>query len=487
KMVLDYGEELTATFIRTRSYIDLATGATRDGLLTALRARVIFDIGAYNDAFTGYATTYNLVHGPYSIPNIDIDARVVYTNNTPTGHYRAPRAPQQTFAVESHLDGMARRLGIGPLDFRMRNVIKTGHRLAYGGVMGKVGVERTLQAARDFFSQNDAGKIEGEGWGVACAWWDIGAHGGQGPPSSAWVKLNEDGTATLFTGCAEQGGGQHDIMVQIVAEVLTISPESVALVTSDTDAAPFERGTGGSQTTYRAGMSVKLAAEDARRQLIAFAAQKLKVGPEKLETGNGRIFLSGSPEVFVTIASLCAEALTSARGPIMGIGEDLREERVAQSSEEKGLIDGAQTGTHVVKVAVDRETGKIKILKYFASHDAGFVLNRKNVEGQIDGGIVQAAGYALHEELLTENCRTLNPSLKDFRLIRAGDAPAGVEKSIVEVPSEHGPFGARGIGEPPHIPVAAAIANAIYDAVGVRIRDLPLSSSKIVKALKERK
>lgn len=485
KMSLDFEEELTSTFVRTGAHIDIATGATRDGRLVALKARLVFDVGAYNDGFTHSAASYNLVQGPYSIPNIDIEAFAVYSNNTPTGNCRAPRAPQQAFASESHMDGLARKLGMDPLDFRIRNVVQRGEKLPFG-IVGETGIRQTMIAAREYLSRNEGGKKGvNEGWGVASAWWSTHKIGEEGPASSTWVKLNEDGTATLFTGCTEQGGGQHDVLVQIVSETLTIPAESVAVTASDTDTTPYEQGTGGSRTTYRVGNSVILAAKDAKQQLLALASGKLQAAAEDLKLGDGKIFLKTSPNTFVTIAALCAGAVTSGRGPIVGIGEELREQKLAQTSKDKDLVDGLQTGTHVVKVRVDRETGKVEILKYFASHDVGFAFNRTNVEGQIDGGVMFGLGYALTEELRTEHGRTLNANLTDYRVPRAGDA-FNIEKSVIEAPSKYGPFGARGIGEPPNIPVAPAISNAIYDAVGVRITDLPLSPGKIVAALEQK-
>ncbi|MBI4334843.1 MAG: xanthine dehydrogenase family protein molybdopterin-binding subunit [Chloroflexi bacterium] len=483
KMVLDFKEEFTATFIRSASRIEITTGATRDGMLAALAAREVFDIGAYNDAFVQYPAMYNQVQGPYSIPNVDVEAHVVYTNNTPTGHCRAPRGPQQTFAIESHLDGLARKLGLDPLELRIRNVIKSGERLPSGGVVGPAGIRETMSAARGFIARNSGRKVPGEGWGVACGW--LGLHHKlemEGSVSTTWVKLNEDGTAILFTGCTEQGGGQHDILAQIVSQALGISPRDVTVTASDTDLSPYEKGTGGSTTTYRVGTSVKIASEDARGQLLDLAAHKLNVAPEGLRLAGGKIEAPGMPGKCVSLASICAEALTSARGPVVGIGEQMREESLARRQEDVDLLDELQTGTHVAKVAVDRETGKVRVLKYFASHDAGHALSVKNVEGQIDGGVVCGLGYALSEELRTEDGRTLNPRLTDYRMPRAGDA-LDVEESVVEIPTRHGPFGARGMGESPTVLVAAAINNAIYDAVGVRLTGLPLSSEKIVAAL----
>ncbi|MBI4334630.1 MAG: xanthine dehydrogenase family protein molybdopterin-binding subunit [Chloroflexi bacterium] len=486
KMALDFREELIATFIRTSSYIDLTSGARRDGTLVAVKAKVIFDIGAYNDGFTGSADGYSLVQGPYAIPNVDIEASAVYSNSTPTGNCRAPRAPQQCFAAESHMDGLARKLGMDPLELRLKNVLKGGERLPTGGFVGRTGIQQTMQAARDFLAKKEE-KRPGEGWGVASTWWSVHRVGGEGSPSTAWLKLNEDGTANLFTGCTEQGGGQHDILVQIVAETVGLPPEAVTVVASDTDTTPYEQGTGGSRTTYRVGTSVRLAAEDARQQLVAMAANKLKVNPDNLRLCDGKVFVEGTPGKEVTIAALCAEAITSPRGPVVGIGEELREARLGQSREDKDVLDGLQTGTHVVKVAVDRETGKVRVLKYFASHDVGFVLNPRNVEGQIDGGVVQGVGFGLTEGLVTENAETINASLRDYRMPRAGDAPAAIDKSIIETPSKYGPFGARGVGEPPTVPVAAAINNAVYDAVGVRLTSVPLDPAKIVAALKQKK
>lgn len=486
KMALNFEEELTATFIRTASHIDITSGATKDGLLVALKIRMVFDIGAYNDSIVQHSIGYNLVQGPYSAPNVDTEVNIVYSNNTPTGHCRAPRGPQQGFAIESNLDGLARKLGIDPLEFRRRNAVKSGAKLPGGGVVGRMGLEQTMAAAGKFIKSNSPGqKVAGEGWGVACTWWGMHKVGEEGSPSSSWVKMNEDGTVTLFTGCTEQGGGQHDILVDIVAGMLDIPREDIAVIAADTDSVPYERGTGGSQTTYRVGTSVRLAAEDARNQLLALAAHRLKAGQDALQLKGGRVFVRGSTDSSVSLASLCAEAITSERGPVVGIGEDLREQRLVQSREDKELLDGLQTGTHAVKLAVDRETGKVTILKYFASHDVGFALNRRNVEGQIEGGVVCGLGYALSEELKTEQGRTLNTNLRDYCLPRSGDT-FQIEKDIVEVPSKYGPYGARGIGEPSSIVVAAAISNAICDAVGVRLTDLPLSKGKVFAALNQK-
>lgn len=485
KIVLDFREELTATFIRTASHIELTSVATRSGDLVALKARLVFDAGAYSDSkMTGHPYPYNIVQGPYRIPNVDIEARVVYTNNTPTGACRGPRGPQQHFAIESHLDGLAKKVGLSPLDFRLRNVMVCGQKLPAGGILAETGIARTMMAAREHVFRDEGPKRDGEGWGVACAWWSIAPRlGMEGPPSSAWVKFNEDGTATLFTGCTEQGGGQHDVLVQIAAAILSIPPGDIAVLASDTDATPYEIGTGGHVVT-RVGNSVKLAAEDARRQLLDAAASRLKAAPEGLELGGGKIFRRGAPGESVTVAGICAEAITSARGPIVGVGADLREEDVAENRGEKGIIDSMQTATHAVKLAVDRETGKIRILKYFASHDVGFTVNERNIEGQIEGGVVQGMGFALSEQVVRQKAITLNPGLRDYRAPRSGDAPRSVETSLVESPRKYGAFGARGVGEPPNLPVAAAIGNAIYDAVGVRIRDLPFTSDKIVAAMR---
>ncbi|MDZ4247178.1 MAG: molybdopterin cofactor-binding domain-containing protein, partial [Dehalococcoidia bacterium] len=476
KLVYTWEEEFTSTFIRTRSFSKLKTGVKKDGTLVGLQGEIVFDCGAYNDALTGGAHVYNMLQGPYFIPNVDITSYIVYTNNTPTGHVRAPRAPQQNFAIESHMDNIANKLGMDPLELRLKNAIKDGDPVPSGGYYTNPGLRPTIEAAMDYIKKEKKGKEENVGWGIACAQWAMHVVGDKGPASTVWVKLNEDGTAVIITGCAEQGAGQHDILVQLVAEVLKLPLNRISVVAADTDATPYEQPTGGSNTTYRVGTTVLFAAEDAKQQILNLAAELLDANVDDLVLEGGRVYYLRDPKRAKTLAEIGQASISSRQGAIMGIGSSLRMKRLGETRKFKDSMEAVQLGTHIVKLAVDRETGKVKILKYFSSHDVGKSLNPDNVAGQINGGIVCGEGYALMEEVVTVEGRVINPKLTDYKLPRSLDIPASFRSSIVESPSMFGPFGAKGIGEPPCVNVAAAIANAIHDAVGVRIKDLPLTS-----------
>ncbi|MBI2934865.1 MAG: xanthine dehydrogenase family protein molybdopterin-binding subunit [Chloroflexi bacterium] len=484
KLALGWDEEFSSTFTRTRSFSKLKTGVKKDGTLVVFQGEVILDTGAYNDGLTGPSRVYNVLQGPYFIPNVEIKGWAVYSNNPPSGNVRAPRTPQQCFAIESHLDNIARKLGIDPLELRLKNAVKDGDPLPAGGYFSNPGLKKTIEACMDYVAKERKGKEENVGWGVACAERALHPTDEQGEPSSLWIKLDSDGSAVIYTGCAEQGGGQHDILVQIVAETLRLSPGRISVVASDTEATPYEMATGASQTAYRTGNSAIMAAEDARRQILSLASDKLGVPVDGLALEDGRVFQQENPARAVSFAELALAALFSRQGAIMGTGADQRAQWLAGNKAHKGAMEGTQLGTHVVKLAVDRETGKVTLLDYFASHDAGFALNPSNVEGQIQGGASWGMGYGLMEQMIIEKGRVLNNRFRDHKVPRPTDVP-NVQTQIVEVPSRPGPFGAKGVGEPPAVPGAAAIANAIFDAVGVRVNDLPITSEKLWKAMHE--
>ncbi|MFC2008426.1 xanthine dehydrogenase family protein molybdopterin-binding subunit, partial [Chloroflexota bacterium] len=305
------------------------------------------------------------------------------------------------------------------------------------------------------------------------------------PLSSAWVKLNEDGTVVLITGTIEQGCGPVTVMAQIVAEVLGIRYEDVSVVSADTDGTPFEFGTGASETTYRVGLSVKLAAEDVRNQLFEVAAESLKVRPSELAISGGRVHLQGDPDRGTSIDELATAAAVARGSPILGTGSELRRNKLVGASEGEEWRDASQHGTHAVQVEVDPGTGYVRLLRYFACHDVGFALNPQNVEGQIEGGIGFGVGYALLEEVAIKEGRTLNPDLTDYRLPTSDDL-VDIDTEIVEIPSITGPFGVKGLGEATNVPVASAIANAVYNAVGVRITQLPLTPEKVFQAIQRK-
>ncbi len=489
RLTLSRKEELTSTFLKEASVSHLKIGVNKDGDLVALEGRAIYDTGAYCDLISPPAAICYSLHGPYRIPNVAVTAYRIYTNNSPRGHMRSPVTPQVVFAMESHLDMVARKLGMDPVEFRLRNAVEEGDILPTGQKIVNPGVKETLLRAREYIRRNQGEPKPNQGWGVASFHYN-------GVPvdpsgilkerrirlSSAWVKLNEDGTAVLITGTTEQGCGPVTVMAQIVAEVLGIRYEDVSVVSADTDGTPFEFGTGASETTYRVGLSVKLAAEDVRNQLFEVAAESLKVRPSELAISGGRVHLQGDPDRGMSIGELATAAAVARGSPILGTGSELRRDKLVGASEGEEWRDASQHGTHAVQVEVDPGTGYVRLLRYFACHDVGFALNPQNVEGQIEGGIGFGVGYALLEEVAIKEGRTLNPDLTDYRLPTSDDL-VDIDTEIVEIPSITGPFGVKGLGEATNVPVAPAIANAVYDAVGVRITQLPLTPEAVFQAI----
>lgn len=482
RMVLDRREELMCAFSREATISELSVGVKRDGTITAIKGHIIFESGAYCDTVTRvYAS--NLL-GPYLYPNIDLTAYLVYTNNTPRGQVRAPRFPAPIFASESHLDMVAKKLGMDPLEFRLKNAIEEGYEMPGGhDYMGTTGFRETVKEAVEYLKRQGSSREKNRGWGISCAQWGAHSWTPVSQPSSAWVKLNVDGSATLISGVTDQGGGQYGMLSQIVAEILSIPFKSVNVVAADTETTPYEQGTGGSNTTYRVGNSVKWAAEDVRGKILQFASAKLEAPSQELELKDSRVFLKGRPDRSISLAAIASEAMSSRTGPIFSTGEKQREKVVAAQAERKGEIDRGACAAHVAQVEVDPETGQVKVLKYFAAHDAGCAINPANVRKQIEGGVTFGLGYALTEETRLEQGKTLSDNFGDYKLQGITTVP-DIESAIIEVPSRFGPFGARGVGEPPNVLVAPAIANAVYDAIGVRITHLPITPERVRMAIK---
>lgn len=303
--------------------------------------------------------------------------------------------------------------------------------------------------------------------------------------SAAVVSVNDDGSVVLVSGVTDQGAGQHTVMAQIVAEVLGVPFEAVKVVAADTDTTPYEEGTSGSRTTLRVGVTVKLAAEDARHQLLALAAERLETKAEDLELAGGKVFPKGQPEKAVPLSTIAAASLTSRRGPIIGTSGPLREERLAQLAKLGQVVDAPPYSTHAAEVEVDPDTGQVKVLRYIAIQDVGCALNPLNIAGQIHGCVVAGMGYALSEQVIVDRGQVINPNFGDYLLPMAPETPA-VDHQLVEEPSDFGPFGAKAVGEPPIVPVAATIANAVQEAVGVRVGDLPITPEKVLAAMNER-
>ena len=469
KYVRTRREDLAAANPADNVIVRLKMGMKRDGSLAALQAEMIYDTGAIagSDMRPGAVA----IGSYYRCPNLEIHGYEVLTNKCGVGAFRAPGAPQATFAIESQMDTMAKALGLDPLEVRLNNAVQEGDPLSYGAPYPRIGlqecllalVEHPLWKERERFKQGSPHR--GVGMAVGC--WLGGLQ-----PASAQAALNADGTVTVITGVSDITGAAT-AFTQIAAEELGLPLERVAAVMADTSTAPYVGMSAGSKTIYTAGRAVKLAAEDARRQILEIAAQRLGVPPEALECRDGRVWVSGEPARAMDFQQI--GTLTTSYGgrftPVIGRGA-VATRRQAPSF----TVQGAA-------VEVDPETGQIALLGHVTIQDVGFAINPLAVAGQMEGGTSQGIGIALSEELIyDEEGHLLNPSLLDYRLPTTVDIPH-IESVIVEVPSEEGPYGARIVGEPSIVPVSAAVANAVYDAIAARVYDLPLTAERVLRAL----
>ena len=461
KMVATREEVFTLSGFRLPTTIYLKTGVQKDGTIVAREAISIFDMGAYLGAGVQSGVSHTI--GPYNIPNHRVRSYAVYTNKIWAGSYRASGVADVTFAVESHTDGIARKLGLDPWEFRMKNLLKEGDIAIQGGRIPRNGLPQTMEAikARMHWPRKSEA---GNGVGLAVCQWRSGSG-----PSTASISINEDGTVSLLTGSVDITG-TDTVFAQIAAEALGVSIPQVIIAKRDTDVAPFTSPSGGSRIVYSQGKAVQLAAEDAKRKLLALAAERLQVPAEALSCTGGRVFVADNPQQGYTLGELARMSFTSKAGPILG------------TASLSSMPFAPVFNTQAVEVKVDKATGTVRIVRFVQAQDVGVAINPMAVEGQIEGGAVQGIGRALSEAVVIEDGRILNPSLTTYLMPLAPDIPA-IDNVLVEVPSEDGPFGARAVAEPPGFGPPAAIANAIEDAVGVRIKELPLSADKILRAL----
>ncbi len=482
KIALSMNEDMISGHPRHPTTIRLKTGVMNDGTLVSREASLVLDTGAYSD-FGPQATSMAVTSasGPYKIPNVKLEGSCVYTNNISSGSCRAPGVVQATFAIESQMDIIARRLGMDPVEFRLKNAIAEGDTASTGQVYGPIGLKAVLTTLQDFLKrQGPAGP--GRAWGVACAKWGIG-----GTSSSAQVKINEDGTAVLHTGSVDIGPGSDTVLCQIAAEELGLRMEDMTIVSGDTDATPFDMGTIGNRTTFTMGTAVRLAAADARRQLEERGAEVLEANPRDLESVDRKVRVKGSPDRAVPIAQLAAVSHVRG-GPILGRGSYMPVSPAFNANMVQGAAPATKPGddfsAQAAEVEVDPETGTIKVLRVVVAQDIGCTINPLLAEGQVEGSIGFGIGFARSEEVHSQHGRILNPFLNDYRTTRPVDMPA-IDVIMVEDVKGEGPFGAKGLGEIANVPTGAAIVNAVYNAVGVRIKDLPVTPEKIRAALRE--
>jgi carbon-monoxide dehydrogenase large subunit len=467
RIVMDYVEEFTAGNPRHAAIIQLKTGVKRDGTIVAHQARVLFDSGAYG----GFkpVPTVNLggaakTGGPYKIPHVHIESAQVYTNTIPGGFMRAPGEPQAVFAIESHIDCIARQLEKDPVDFRWQNLLEAGDETPIGTRYQGIRAKETLEAAVAAAGYR-APRAPNTGRGVA-----MGERPPAGGESHAAVTLNPDGSVIVHTSIFEPGTGTYTILRQIVAEELQLPLQSIQVQVWDTDGVPFDTGVGGSRVTRVAGQAAYQAAREASREVCMVAAELLSWPEERLTLRGAEIIRQDTGD------SHPWAALQQRWGrPVVGRGsvQDMQPSPVTSFT------------AQVAEVRVDPETGAVHLLRLTTAHDVGKILNPMDHQGQIEGAVMQGIGYALTEELGVHEGKVVSVSFGDYKIPNIQDIP-DLHTVILESESGPGPYNARGIGENPIGPVAPAIANAVADAVGVRIKDLPITAEKVYLALTQR-
>lgn len=485
KITLTREEEFYATsVVRHPSLTTIKAGVRKDGTLMSLKTEMVLDTGAYADAGPVVSRSAGMsLTGPYKIPHVWGDVYCVYTNSPIAGAFRGFGVPQLLWAMESIMDMLAEGIGMDPVEFRLKNALEEGDTSATGQIMHSVGIKECIRkAAEEIEWGKKPGKYRGKGMGTLYKMTQTPSS------SSAFVKLSEDGSVEVLSSTVDMGQGSNTILAQIVAEELGADIKKVRIISPDTDVTPFDHGTASSRSTFHMGNAVKEAAADARRQLFEVAADQLEVKPEDLEARGGFLLVKGSTGKGTPLSAI-RMGITYGKGkPIIGRGTFSVPEATPLDRETgQGAYPSAfwLYGAQAAEVEVDPLTGKVEVLKLAAAHDLGRVINPLNCEQQIEGAAVTGVGIALLEELIMQEGKPVNTNFRDYRIPTAMDAPE-VASIFVEAAHKDGPFGAKGVGEPALAPTAPAIGNAIYRAIGVRIKDLPITPEKILKALKEK-
>ena len=447
--------------------IRLKVGAKKSGELTALDSDMIFDSGSASGSPLSIAAI--LMGGYYRCPNLRIHGYETQTHKPSSGSYRAPGAQQGTFAIESVMSELAERLGMDPLEFRLMNCVEEGDVRPNGGPWPKIGLRQVLEAMQKhpLWQKRNEIRASGKGIGLAVGGWPGGIE-----PATAVCRLDADGKLTVVLGSVDLNG-TNTTFAQIAAEALGTDVKDVRVSTADTDTAPFAGGTGGSKITYTVGPAVMNAAKDAVEQIKNIAAQHLEAAAEDLELVDGAVQVKGVPGSSMTLKEIAAisMSMTSGQQPVLGRGGS-------------GITQSAPGfAGHLAEVEVDDLTGEVRVTNYVAVQDVGFAINPAAVEGQIHGGVAQGIGWALYEGIgYDEDGQPQAASLLDYTLPRAHMIP-NIDVVLVEVASDAGPYGAKGVGEPPAIPGAAAVANAIKDAAGARLTSLPIHAYDVMAKL----
>ena len=486
--------------------------AVKGSAMTARKCEVYWDTGAFAEIGprivhkSGYTSS-----GPYKIPNVTIDSYCVYTNKPPAGPFRGFGVPQVIWAYDSQMDIVARGLGADPVEFRLEHALEEGDLYVTGTPIHACGLKEAVQRAADAVGWGSRASAPGNepplpeaarrtaagterpgetasgtkrrGKGIAC-----GVKAVLTPSiSGAIVILNADGSANVLSSTVEMGQGSESLLSQIAAEELGISFDKVHVVQPDTDVTPYDTISAGSRSTYHMGNAVRTAAANVKAELFEAVAGKLEIDAADLEARDGRVFVRGAEERGMTVTEAFLAKFGSL-GTTM-VGEGLCQPVVTPMDPDTGMSEKCTeywfASASAVEVEVDLETGRLEVLQFHAAGDAGTAINPKYCEQQLVGAATMHLGLTLFEQMVFQDGQLLNGSLLDYQIASIKDVPAACHPIVVQVPHKDGPFGAKGIGETGALTVAAAVANALEDAVGVRVRDIPLTAERIYEALKK--
>ena len=466
KMVMDYTEELTAGNPRHPSIIKVKTGVKKNGRIVAHHIDFLFDSGAYASMKpAGYLIGASTCAGPYKIDNCLIEERMVYTNKIPCGHMRAPGDPQGFFANESQMDIVARKLGMDAAEFKRKNLLHDGDETPIGGHISHIRGAEALDKAIQL-SGYKKGKAKNIGRGLAFSEWS--PSGGEG---NVFVTIEEDGKVKVISPVVDQGAGVLTVIVEVVGQELQVPAHEIEMKQVDSTIVPSDGGVGGSRATRVYGNASFEAGTKAREELFAFAAQALEVDPKELTIDKGQILHKRSKRKMSF-----AEVVKFKGAPIYVRGY--------HKSTEKS--HDASVSAQIAEVHVDPDTGQVTLRNMVSAHSTGKVINPLMHQGQVEGGIVFGLGYALTEEVLFDNGKITTTNFGEFKIPNITDIPPLKTLVMENVPAGPGPYNSLAIGEVANTPTAAAVANAVADACGVRITDLPVTSEKVYRALKNR-
>lgn len=468
-MVFEYTEDILAGGHRHPAVITLRTGVEEDGTLAAVKATIYFSGGAYGAQKANPQVTVlggRRLASMYRVPAICCDTYCAYTNHVPCTQTRTPGSPQIVFAFESQLDIIASEMGLDPVDLRRKNILRDGDASPMGEKWNHILIGEVLEGAVKASAWKKDGSKKGRGWGIAL--YERGAP--EGKASSA-ITLEADGKVNILTGVPDVGPGYYTIIQQIVCEVLGLPPARVGVKFEDTDSLPFDPGTGGSKQTNTSAHAVHKNAREVREKLFHLAARELGCKPEEIHQDGNRL---RGPSKSTTTEKMIARAVEENRGPVSHL----------TIFEPKDMPKVTGFAAQVAEVQVDPETGQIKVLRLTAAHDTGTVLNYLTLQGQIDGGVINGLGFALMEENAMTDGRITTTNLGEAKLPCSADVPP-LKTVLIESPTGPTPFAGKAIAENPNVPTAAAIANAVADACGVRIFDLPLTPEKVYWGLKQ--